>query len=127
MYSCNIVNNANSWWKTSDGLNLEAFNGDFQQVQPLCWKRLTQLFYMYQVLQFHMTIGCSTVVISMSLHESDDWAWRVYICHTPIRDWPTIYIRLATNFLRFFSKILFLFFNFENIVNFDQNMLHQCL
>ena len=79
-YSCNIVNNANSWWKTSDSLNLEVFNEDFEQVQPLCWKRLAQLLYMYQVLHFHVTMGCSTVPVPvpMALREFDDWSWRVY-------------------------------------------------
>lgn len=77
-YGCNVVNNANSWWKTSDSLNLEAFNENFEQVQPLCWKRLAQLLYMYQVLQFHVTMGCSTVVVPMALREFDDWSWRVY-------------------------------------------------
>lgn len=43
VYSCNIVNNANSLRKTSNSLNLEAFNESFEQMQPLCWKRLAQL------------------------------------------------------------------------------------
>ena len=77
-YSCNIVNNANSWWKTSDSLNLEAFNEGLEQIQPLCWKRLAQALYMYKILQFHLMMGCSNIIIPMSLRDFDDWAWKSY-------------------------------------------------
>jgi hypothetical protein len=77
-YSCNVVTSASSWWKTSDGLNLEAFNESFEQIQPLCWKRLAQLLYMFKVLQFHLTMGCLKVIVPMSLRDFDDWAWKNY-------------------------------------------------
>jgi hypothetical protein len=77
-YSCNVVNNANSWWKTADSLNLEAFNEGLEQVQPLCWKRLAQALYMYKVIQFHLTMGCLSVKIPMALRDFDKWSWENY-------------------------------------------------
>jgi hypothetical protein len=77
-YSCNVVNNANSWWKTADSLNLEAFNEGLEQVQPLCWKRLAQALFMYKVIQFHLTMGCPSIKISMPLRDFDKSSWENY-------------------------------------------------
>ncbi|CAF2117760.1 unnamed protein product [Rotaria magnacalcarata] len=77
-YSSNVVNHVSSWWKTADSLNLEAFNQDLEQVQPLCWKRLAQVLLVYHVLQFKLTMGCLNVKIPMSLNDFDDWIWNNY-------------------------------------------------
>ncbi|CAF1027670.1 unnamed protein product [Rotaria magnacalcarata] len=77
-YSSNVVNHVSSWWKTADSLNLEAFNQDLEQVQPLCWKRLAQVLLVYHVLQFNLTMGCLNVKIPMSLNDFDDWIWNNY-------------------------------------------------
>lgn len=77
-YSCDLVNNANSWWKTCDSLNLQAFNDDVTQLKPLYWKRLAQGLLMYKVLEFQLTMGCSIVTIPMSLRDFDQWAWNNY-------------------------------------------------
>ncbi|CAF1436623.1 unnamed protein product [Rotaria magnacalcarata] len=77
-YSSNVVNHVRSWWKTADSLNLEAFNQDLEQVQPLCWKRLAQVLLVYHVLQFNLTMGCLNVKIPMSLNDFDDWIWNNY-------------------------------------------------
>ncbi|CAF5133881.1 unnamed protein product, partial [Rotaria magnacalcarata] len=77
-YSCDVISNANSWWKTCDSLNLQAFNDDIVQLKPLYWKRLAQGLLMYKVLEFELTMGCPTVIIPMSMGEFDQWAWDNY-------------------------------------------------
>ncbi|CAF4305422.1 unnamed protein product [Rotaria magnacalcarata] len=77
-YSCDVISNANSWWKTCDSLNLQAFNDDIVQLKPLYWKRLAQGLLMYKVLEFQLTMGCPTVIIPMSMGEFDQWAWDNY-------------------------------------------------
>lgn len=77
-YSCNLVTNSCSWWKTAESINLQAFNEDLKQVVQLCWKRLAQVLLMYNTLQFHLTMGCIEVKIPMLLSEFDKWAWTNY-------------------------------------------------
>ncbi|CAF3600940.1 unnamed protein product [Rotaria socialis] len=77
-YSCNIVTNACSWWKTADSYNLQAFNEGLEQTISLCWKRLAQCLLMYNILQFHLTMGCHKVAIPMLLRDFDDWTWTNY-------------------------------------------------
>lgn len=71
-YSCNLVTNACSWWKTAESINLQAFNEDLKQVVQLCWKRLAEALLMYNTLQFHLTMGCTEVKIPMLLSEFDE-------------------------------------------------------
>ncbi|CAF1185454.1 unnamed protein product [Rotaria magnacalcarata] len=77
-YSCNLVSHASSWWKTADNLNLQAFNEGLEQVAPVYWKRLVQALLMYNILQFHLTMGCVHVAIPMLLRDFNDWAWKNY-------------------------------------------------
>jgi hypothetical protein len=77
-YSCNVVNYANSWWKTCESLNLQAFNDDALQLQPLYWKRLARALFIHKVLEFQLTMGCDVVKVPLSLRSFDAWAWEHY-------------------------------------------------
>lgn len=77
-YTANLITNANSWMKTVDSLNLQAFNGEQHQEHVVDRRILARMMYMYNVVQFDLFLGNPHVELPKSLDDFDDWVWSVY-------------------------------------------------
>ncbi|CAF4273840.1 unnamed protein product [Rotaria socialis] len=90
-YTADLVTNANSWMKTVDSLNLQAFNSEQHQEHIGDRRTLARMMYMYNIVQFDLFLGTPHVELPKALDNFDDWVWSAY---------P----RLLTAFIFFWSR-----------------------
>ena len=77
-YTCQLINNGNSWQKFVDGLNLGAFNLNETDTKIDWRKKLAMAFIKYKIIEFDLCIGSSPVPVPSSARQFDEWAWSQY-------------------------------------------------
>jgi hypothetical protein len=77
-YTADLITNANSWMKTADSLNRQAFNGEQHQEHIIDRRTLSCMMYIYNIVQLDLFVGAPHVQLPKSLKHFDDWAWRNY-------------------------------------------------
>ena len=77
-YTCQLINNASSWQKFVDGLNLGAFNSNVSEAKTEWRKRLAMAFIKYKIIEFDLSIGSAAVSMPSSARAFDVWIWNEY-------------------------------------------------
>ena len=77
-YTCQLVGSPNSWNKTVDDWNLEAFNAGTSDKETNWQLRLSLAFMTYWLIQFDLSIGKSLVVVPHCVRDFDRWAWDTF-------------------------------------------------
>ncbi|CAF3328592.1 unnamed protein product [Rotaria socialis] len=77
-YTADLICNVNSWMKTVDSLNRQAFNGEQHQEHITDRRTLARMMFIYNIVQFYLFIGSPCVDLPRSLDQYDDWVWSVY-------------------------------------------------
>ncbi|CAF4176287.1 unnamed protein product [Rotaria magnacalcarata] len=90
-YTADLICNANSWMKTVDSLNRQAFNGEQHQEHIMDRRTLARMMFIYNIVQFDLFIGSPCVDLPRSLDQYDDWVW-------------SFYPRLFASFIYFWSR-----------------------
>ncbi|CAF3149542.1 unnamed protein product, partial [Rotaria sp. Silwood2] len=90
-YTADLITNADSWLKTVDSLNRQAFNSEQHQEYVIDRRTLACTMYIYNIVQLDLFVGTPYVDLLKSLDLFDDRAWNNY---------P----RLLASFIYFWSR-----------------------